>query len=123
MPTPEGLATAWQMEIRTPDGQHWYDAHINAATGTLIDAADWVSSASYNVYPAPTAPRTMARAARSRIVMSNPADPIASPFGWHDTNGVAGAEFTDTRGNNVSRPGRRRRQQHRRASARRRRRR
>ena len=33
--------------------------------------------------------------------MSNPADPIASPNGWHDTNGVAGAEFTTTRGNNV----------------------
>jgi extracellular elastinolytic metalloproteinase len=25
----------------------------------------------------------------------------ASPFGWHDTDGVAGAEFTTTRGNNV----------------------
>ena len=28
-------------------------------------------------------------------------DPIASPYGWHDTNGAAGAEFTYTRGNNV----------------------
>ena len=27
--------------------------------------------------------------------------PNASPFGWHDTNGVAGPEFTYTRGNNV----------------------
>src|SRR5690606_3378938 len=25
----------------------------------------------------------------------------ASPFGWHDTNGAAGAEYTYTRGNNV----------------------
>ncbi|MCB0665909.1 MAG: M36 family metallopeptidase, partial [Saprospiraceae bacterium] len=25
----------------------------------------------------------------------------SSPFGWHDTNGAAGAEFTITRGNNV----------------------
>ena len=33
--------------------------------------------------------------------MTNAADPRASPFGWHDTNGVAGAEFTVTRGNNV----------------------
>ena len=24
-----------------------------------------------------------------------------SPFGWHDTNGMDGAEFTITRGNNV----------------------
>ncbi|HJW28170.1 MAG TPA: M36 family metallopeptidase, partial [Saprospiraceae bacterium] len=28
-------------------------------------------------------------------------DANASPFGWHDTNGVAGAEYTFTRGNNV----------------------
>lgn len=31
----------------------------------------------------------------------NSADPTASPFGWHDTNGVAGAEYTITRGNNA----------------------
>ncbi len=31
-----------------------------------------------------------------------PAHPTASPFGWHDTNGVAGAEFTVTRGNNAN---------------------
>lgn len=33
---------------------------------------------------------------------SQPADANASPFGWHDTNGVPGPEFTTTRGNNVS---------------------
>jgi hypothetical protein len=31
----------------------------------------------------------------------NPADPDASPYGWHDTDARAGAEFTITRGNNV----------------------
>ena len=31
----------------------------------------------------------------------NPAESVASPFGWHDTNGVGGPEFTRTRGNNV----------------------
>ncbi|MCL4119467.1 UNVERIFIED_CONTAM: hypothetical protein GTU68_067343 [Idotea baltica] len=31
----------------------------------------------------------------------NPADLTASPYGWHDTNGAAGAEYTITRGNNV----------------------
>jgi uncharacterized repeat protein (TIGR01451 family) len=34
-------------------------------------------------------------------LLVNPADPIASPYGWHDTTGVAGAEFTTTRGNNA----------------------
>lgn len=37
----------------------------------------------------------------SRIVVSDPHNTVASPFGWHDTNGVPGAEFTYTRGNNV----------------------
>ena len=36
-----------------------------------------------------------------RTLVVDPANPTASPFGWHDTNGVAGAEFTVTRGNNV----------------------
>ena len=33
--------------------------------------------------------------------MTNPQDSNASPYGWHDTNGSTGAEYTDTRGNNV----------------------
>lgn len=31
----------------------------------------------------------------------SPEDATASPFGWHDTDGVAGAEHTITRGNNA----------------------
>jgi hypothetical protein len=34
-------------------------------------------------------------------LVSNPANSNASPFGWHDTDGVAGSEHTITRGNNV----------------------
>ncbi|MGZ9676911.1 T9SS-dependent M36 family metallopeptidase [Flavobacterium sp. GNP001] len=34
-------------------------------------------------------------------LLSNPANSNASPFGWHDTDGNTGAEFTTTRGNNV----------------------
>ncbi len=37
----------------------------------------------------------------NRSISSNTADATASPFGWHDTDGTAGAEFTTTRGNNV----------------------
>jgi extracellular elastinolytic metalloproteinase len=33
--------------------------------------------------------------------LSSPADAQASPYGWHDVNGAAGAEYTITRGNNV----------------------
>jgi extracellular elastinolytic metalloproteinase len=36
-----------------------------------------------------------------RNLIVDPAELTASPYGWHDTNGSAGAEFTITRGNNV----------------------
>ena len=36
-----------------------------------------------------------------RILKTNPADSAASPFGWHDEDGVPGPEYTITRGNNV----------------------
>jgi len=52
---------------------------------------------SYNVYPPPVESPNHG----SRSIDTDPADLTASPFGWHDTNGVAGAEFTTTRGNNV----------------------
>ena len=56
-----------------------------------------VAGESYNVWPSPLespnhGPRTM---------MTDPFDPIASPFGWHDTDGMDGAEYTITRGNNA----------------------
>ena len=34
-------------------------------------------------------------------LISGAEDPVASPFGWHDTDGAAGNEYTITRGNNV----------------------
>ena len=52
---------------------------------------------SYNVYPVPIESPSHG----NRSIVTNPANAVASPFGWHDTNGNAGAEFTITRGNNV----------------------
>lgn len=37
----------------------------------------------------------------SDALIADPSDFVSSPFGWHDTDGVAGPEFTITRGNNV----------------------
>ncbi|WP_420458963.1 M36 family metallopeptidase [Neolewinella sp.] len=36
-----------------------------------------------------------------RQLLLEPADTLASPYGWHDTNGKPGPEYTTTRGNNV----------------------
>ena len=37
----------------------------------------------------------------ARTLEVDPKDSLASPYGWHDTNGATGPEFTITRGNNV----------------------
>jgi uncharacterized repeat protein (TIGR01451 family) len=56
-----------------------------------------VGGGSYRVYDAPVEAPSFG----TRTLVNDPADALASPFGWHDTNGVAGPEFTITRGNNV----------------------
>ena len=81
--------------VRTPDGEHWYDLSVDATAASCCRRSIGSST-----------PRTTYRPAdgvehRRPALAINPADPSASPYGWHDTNGVAGAEFTDTRGNNV----------------------
>ncbi|MEZ4964349.1 MAG: M36 family metallopeptidase [Saprospiraceae bacterium] len=62
------------------------------ASGTVVQA-----DATYNVFALPTESPLHG----GRTLLVNPADPVASPFGWHDTNGIAGEEYTYTRGNNV----------------------
>lgn len=37
----------------------------------------------------------------SQTLVKNPADAVASPYGWLDIDGKPGHDFTDTRGNNV----------------------
>lgn len=63
-----------------------------AASGTAMLADE-----TYNVFALPT--ESPAHGPRTLLV--NPADATASPFGWLDTDGAAGAEYTYTRGNNV----------------------
>lgn len=53
--------------------------------------------AAYNVFALPA----VSPIDGTRSIAVDPHDTTASPYGWHDTDGVAGAEFTDTRGNNV----------------------
>jgi len=52
----------------------------------------------YTVFPDPI--ESPSHGVRSAV--TNPWNLTASPFGWHDTNGAAGAESTETRGNNVN---------------------
>ncbi|MCH9660936.1 MAG: T9SS-dependent M36 family metallopeptidase [Bacteroidetes bacterium] len=54
----------------------------------------------YRVFPIPSRNPDDHGTSNGELV-SDPATANASPFGWHDTDGAAGAEFTITRGNNV----------------------
>ena len=92
-----GLELVWTINVMTLDDQNWFDSSVDATTGQLVHNASWIAHATYNVFnynlEGPLyGPRTLE---------IDPQDATASPFGWHDTNGAAGPEFTDTRGNNV----------------------
>ena len=94
----------WNFALHTLDVQHVYDMNVDAVDGRVWTRFDWVAADSYTVYNRPVESPIYATPpppADARTVVLNPSTSPASPFGWHDTNGVAGAEFTITRGNNV----------------------
>ena len=76
-------------------------AHPSTAEKTNTVATNTVAtnnvSNAYNVYPIFVENPFYG----DRQLIVAPADEIASPFGWHDTDGVDGHEYTITRGNNV----------------------
>lgn len=123
------LQLVWDLSIYQQDAQHWWSVRIDAQNGQLIDQKDWVTHCTFEHEPfvncsSPkhqtsttnyASPNQLAAPDQytvfalplespnhgSRSVVTNPSDSISSPFGWHDTNGAAGAEYTITRGNNV----------------------
>ena len=64
---------------------------------TVAEFIPAVDGSSYNVYAIPVESPIHG----NRSIVNEPAYPAASPFGWHDTNGIPGAEHTITRGNNA----------------------
>jgi hypothetical protein len=79
------------------DTQHKHNSLGVASTTPYAKTNSFLAPDSYNVYAMPLINPDDG----GRSVVSNPANTTASPYGWHDTNGAAGAEFTITRGNNV----------------------
>lgn len=120
------LTPCWSVSILMPDNSHWYYAILNALDGSLIDQYDWMlhctlqhdhsehsfqtkamhatkasnkksGEAQYAVFEFPIE----SPAHGDMTLLEDPANKEASPYGWHDDNGVAGAEYTITRGNNT----------------------
>lgn len=96
------LGLVWHASMDLPDQSHWYDLGISTDTGAVTFATDYVDSfvdgSIYNVYALPT----ISPIDGPRTLLIDPSDPVASPFGWHDTNGVLGADTNQSVGNNVS---------------------
>ncbi|MDC0230914.1 T9SS-dependent M36 family metallopeptidase, partial [Aureispira] len=120
----------WDLSIYSLDAQHWWSVKIDAQNGELLDKNDWVIHCNFDHSPfkkcnnskhirtetdhfipeetvlAPDQYTVFALPLESPShgsisTVTNPADSVASPYGWHDTNGSTGAEYTITRGNNV----------------------
>jgi|TARA_B110000114_G_C15086509_1_gene396349 extracellular elastinolytic metalloproteinase len=116
----------WDLSIHTIDGKFWYSVRVDALDGTILNKSDWIincsfdldhnltnnlknyiqetetksilsDGSSYNVFSLPTESPIHG----PRQLLYEPSNDIASPFGWHDTDGSDGAEYTITRGNNV----------------------
>jgi len=119
----------YDLSIYETDHTDWWSLKIDANTGEIVSQINWIVECKfehnestshtcmasdkcetvvhrknalmfdkYNVYAIPIESPSHG----SRTLESDPADAIASPFGWHDTNGIVGAESTKTRGNNVN---------------------
>ena len=122
------LIKVWNIEFYNDKTGDWWNKRVDVNTGKIIDENNWKTecdtkkiikkvkkkdnfyftfpeneslgktvSGSYNVYAIPNESPSFG----NRIIVNNPANEKASPYGWHDVNGVAGAEYTITRGNNV----------------------
>ena len=93
----DALRLAWDLQIQT--STDWWNLRVDAISGQVLDQVNWVAHASYDVIPFPN--ESPADNGFQLETVVDPHDLTASPFGWHDTDGTTGAEFTDTRGNNV----------------------
>lgn len=94
----------WILACNFGDTQHENHGHVAnqivpaESNFTLFKEASLMADGSqYNVFALPVESPNHG----DRTLLLEPADNDASPFGWHDTNGIAGAEFTNARGNNV----------------------
>ena len=121
------LRLAWDVNIHLKDKSHWWNIRIDAVTGEFLKKNDWVAHCDFGTptgssigstlttIPNSNSSNQITSLAAYRVfalplespsfgvstLIPDPSDVVASPFGWHDSDGIPGAEFTITRGNNV----------------------
>lgn len=102
----KGVRLSWAVTLKQDSNNIWM-MKIDAVNGELLHKMNMVQNDSYKVFAAPAespnhlSPGQTAPFDGRTIVTGAAADPVASPYGWHDTDGVAGADTNNTTGNNV----------------------
>jgi hypothetical protein len=91
------LHLVWSFDLRPPGSTDWWELHVDAGSGERITLRNRTRYDQYRVF----APPLESPDAGPRTLEIDPADPDASPHGWHDLDGLPGADATDSQGNNV----------------------
>ena len=84
------MALTYVVEVQTADGNHWYEAFVDAASGDIRGSNDFVAGASYIAVDP-----TVQDVTKGYKTFTNPADTGSSPNGWHT---VGSTTSTDTSG-------------------------
>jgi len=125
------LSLAWDLSIHETKNEQSWSFMVDANNGNILNQINWTVTCNfhdqdhdcsthqelslnlphehkpsnnnnpvggYRVYGMPLAHPDQG----GRTIVNNPDNAVASPYGWHDTNGATGAEYTNTRGNNVN---------------------
>ncbi len=125
------LLLTYNVELYNQETNDWWNFRVDATTGLVLEKNNWTShcqvkNGMFGNEGYQTAETNMMRAtaeygknsgAGTYLVLPYPlesphhgerqyvsgstARSNASPFGWHDTDGVIGSEYTVTKGNNV----------------------
>ncbi|MGJ8683665.1 MAG: T9SS-dependent M36 family metallopeptidase [Nonlabens sp.] len=80
-----------------PNHVHSNSKSYSFQKAASVSTAMFMDNSKYNVYALPLESPNHG----NETLVNSPANVTASPNGWHDTDGMAGPEFTITRGNNV----------------------
>jgi hypothetical protein len=91
------LRLGFELAVRARDDSGWWGVVVDAGDGALLFRNPWFESDSYRTH---TPPQT-SPAEGPRVLAVDPADLGPSPLGWHDLDGIPGADSTDTTGSNA----------------------
>ncbi|KAF8940302.1 Fungalysin/Thermolysin Extracellular metalloproteinase 5 [Dissophora ornata] len=73
------LELVYDFQVEMKDTDNWFHVQVNAETGKVMQVVDWVSDASYNVYPMGVNDPEDGK----RKLLKDPHHPPASPLGWN----------------------------------------